>query len=747
MTLPRRLALLGPGVALAMALGPVAAAHAAVTGPTQTPSQPAGSFTPGLTLLNGTGGNPGGAEPSLAVDRHDNVYVSGPVGVPTGGCPFWTIHPGSFNAKGLPYEYDGTIDTDHASVGGGDCDISTGPNTDTANSARYDDVSVTSLSLGNLTSNTSTDGHTFQTPANSASQQVFGVDRQWQDADYGLGTGQGVHYLTVHDLATTNIDVAVSTDGGFQFTTNSLAIDLAHQGTATRPNGNHFGTIVHNPVNHKLYIPFIAPSSASDKVNHVVYVAEGTPNTTNPALPISWTDYTVYTGPANQTLDHIFPAISIDGAGRVYVAWAGDTASSATNRIQISHMAGVGNATAWTAPVFVDQGDNHSNMFPWLIAGQAGSVDVTWYGGQTVGSGAACPTSQSGQPNDTAGVANNCFNQWTTKFAQSMDNGNTFAVSDASALIHKGSICDQGTTCATSGGDRTLLDFFDMALDAAGGANIAYASDIGHPGTAEIDYTRQCSGTSATTGDTLSRSCAALLPPPPAAPTTTCDGAHVVTDPAGDATNPTGAGGTAPVDVTNVAFADAGPNITVTMSLVNLSQVPPPGTSDMFFYTTWVAPNGKRYGVQHVEPSAPSTYTLGEYNATSNQLTTGTTSAITGSFNQGPNGTVVFNVPKAKVGNPVVPVADGGTPAVSGPYAVTIVGEGASGTGLVFNQPADRAPTSGAGPAWSVCGNATVGGAPPAVPEAPVAALLPVVAAGLGGVLLLRRRHRLSALA
>ena len=708
---------------------------------------PATSFTPGLTLLNSDGGNPGGAEPSIAVDRHDNVYVSGPVGVPTGGCPVWTIHPGSLNAQGLPYEYDGTSDTDHGSVGGGDCDISTGPNPDATNAARYDDVSVSSLSLLNLTTNNTTDGHTFMTPANTVGTQIFGVDRQWQDADYGLGSGAGVHYLTVHDLATTNIDVAVSTDGGYVYTTNSTAIDATHQGTATGNNGNHFGTIVHNPVNHKLYIPFIAPSSPTDSVNHVVYVAEGTPGST-PQTPISWTDYTVYTGPADQTLDHIFPAISIDAAGRVYVAWAGDTTSSATNRIQISHMAVAGNATAWTPPVFVDGGANHSNMFPWLISGRDGNVDVTWYAGKTVGSGATCPSGQSGQPDDSAGVANNCFNQWRTRFAQSFDNGQTFTRSSATGLIHKGSICDQGTACTTSGGDRTLLDFFDMALDAAGGANIAYASDLKHPGTAEIDYTRQCTGRSATTGEAVSRGCDPLLPPPPPAPTSTCDGAHVVTDPAGDATNPTGAGGTDPVDVTNVAFADAGDNVDVTTTLVNASQVPPPGTTDEYYYVTWTGPDSTQYGVQHVEPGGG--YTVGEYDQTSNQLKSGTTTTITGSYTTGPNGTVVWHVPKNKIGNPTVPVAPGGMPAAGNPYAVTIVGEGALGTGLVFVQPADRAPNTGTGPSWSVCAAGTGGsgggdtGQPPdtSVPEVPYAALLPGAALALIGASLAWTRRR-----
>ncbi len=487
---------------------------------------PAAAFTPGLALLNDRDTTPGGAEPSIAVDSHDNVYVTGPVGVPTGGCPFWWVHPGTLDPdSGHAYTYQGTTDTDHESVGGGDCDVAT---QQSLGDGSFDELSVSSLSLANLTTNKSTDGGaTWSDPANPFGMQVFGVDRQWQATDQGLGA----QYLTTHDLATTNIQVAVSTDGGYTYVQNTPAIDAAHQGTATGNNGNHFGTTVVNQTTHKIYIPFIAPGSPSETVNHVVYIAEGTPDPTNPLAPISWTDYQVYAGPSDQTLDHIFPAIAIDGAGSVYVAWAGDTASSDTNRIQISHMVTPGDASAWTDPVFVDTGSDHANMFPWLMAGADGIVDVTWYGGSLTGGGTSCPDGRSGTADDSNGVANNCFLDWTTKFAQSTDGGQTFTVSDATGVMHTGSICDQGTACDLIGGDRTLLDFFDMDLDSAGGANIAYASDVDTPGTATIMYTRQCTGVSATTGLALSRSCDPLEPAPVAGPNGTTDGAQVVTDP------------------------------------------------------------------------------------------------------------------------------------------------------------------------------------------------------------------------
>src|SRR5689334_93602 len=75
------------------ASGSVTARHAATAATTA-----AFAFNPPLALLDGQGANTGAAEPSIDVDTPGNVYVTGPRGVPTGGCPFWTIHPGSFNS-------------------------------------------------------------------------------------------------------------------------------------------------------------------------------------------------------------------------------------------------------------------------------------------------------------------------------------------------------------------------------------------------------------------------------------------------------------------------------------------------------------------------------------------------------------------------------------------------------------------------------------------------------------------------
>ena len=183
-----------------------------------------------------------------------------------------------------------------------------------------------------------------------------------------------------------------------------------------------------------------------------------------------------------------------------------------------------------------------------------------------------------------------------------------------------------------------------------------------------------------------------------------CSGNDVVTDPAGDAHNPSGAGGTTDqADITGISFAKSGSNLIVTMTVKNLSSVPSAGTTFTAYHVAWTSSDGVTYATEFDAPDpAGLTYFWGQWDPSKNQLTTST--ATTGTFNQGPNGTITWVVPLSGVGNPMIPITDvNGTPAVTNPYGVTIAGEGVLGSGLVFTAPMDRAPNTGFGQKWAVC--------------------------------------------
>jgi hypothetical protein len=491
------------------------------------------------------------AEPSIEVDSHGQVYVSGPASLPFGGCPFWEVDLDLRTSA-----YRGTIDTDHEGVGGGDCDISLSDNP----SGTHDQVSVTSLWLGNLTSNTTSDGGATWAPvANPVSQQVFGVDRQWQASDRALDR----HYLTVHDLATTNIQSAVSIDGGYQYVQNTPAIDPTTTAQAlTSPvgirgtvgGGNSFGPTVIDPSTHKLYVPFVAPAGNTSELNGI-YLAEGDPCTPGPctpglpAGPITWTDHLAYAGPLTAGLGDNFPAVAIDGAGVVHLAWTGDAGKPATagsgqdaNRVFTIHSAPRQVAAgSWSTPQAVDPGTGNANVFPWLVAGSAGRVGLAWY------SSTLAPACVGPAPVDpSTDVNDDCRNVWSVSYASSANANDAAPSWDVSTVspgpIHNGAVCTGGLSCddptGTPTGTRVLLDFFDVAVDALGRPTIVYNSDVRVPGTADIRVTRQCTGTSLT-GVELVGGCGGGTDPTPSPTTggTACPGGGAgFLDKPGDAT-------------------------------------------------------------------------------------------------------------------------------------------------------------------------------------------------------------------
>ncbi len=685
------------------------AAFSAPRGVAAATTPPAFKFNPSMALLN-NGTATGAAEPTIKVDSAGHIYVTGPAGVPTGGCPWWKVHPNSLNSSGLPYDYLGTFDSFPSGTpfGGGDCDIATGG---LAPQGRYDNLALSSLSAASVTVNESPDGgKTLKTTPNPFGSLVPGDDRQWNAADTGLGQV----YMVVHDAATDNIQFGSSTDGGFTYTRPAIggtAIDFTTVPGAVA--NNYFGEPVIDPTTHFIYVPFLAGATAQDASNSVidtVYLAVGDPcaSSCTPGstlTDVSWTDYTVYGPQTGASFGYIFPSAAIDAAGNVYVSWSDDS------HVWISHSKTPAAGGPWSAPFEMDKGiRSHSNVMQWIVGGAPGVVDAVWYSAKLTGSGTTCPSGATGTPDDSNGVNNNCFDTWEVQFAQSRSHGTGFKYSDVNEQVHIGSLCTQGLNCSVNGGNRNLLDFFQVALDPAGAANIAYADDLS--GTINIEYTRQCTGLSATSSNQISYSCKAFLPPPKP-PSPVCGNpsnghlATVATDPSGDAINPTGGGGdTSPADVTQVQMQSDGTNLTTILTIANLAQDPPTpvaGTSDTYYYVAWET-GGTWWATLASEPQPDTTaFSYGQFDTSTNQLTTSNTAG--GSIATGSPGTISIQVPLSALGNPTIPVtkANKASAAVQNPVAVVVSGEGALGTGLVFTHPDDRGPNQGYGSSWAVC--------------------------------------------
>src|SRR5205807_7230986 len=270
-----------------------------------------------------------GLEPGDRVDSQGTIYVESIRGVP-GGVDLWRWSQpidGAPNSNGtLPFKYEGQPDNCGIygingggcvnnvgsstnlgiAPGGGDGDIAV--NAPDPNNSAIPNLALTSLTLapGVTATNSKNRGDTFFTPPNVVASLIPGDDRMWNDAVNDPSTA----YVAYHDLATFNIDVQRSNNGGLTYTAGAgEGID-----TATLPaagslsptdSANTAAQIkVDNsacPSKGNLYVAFTAPDNAIEN-NHgqpqrTVYV--GVPTDAGlGAATFTFTDHKVFASPA-----------------------------------------------------------------------------------------------------------------------------------------------------------------------------------------------------------------------------------------------------------------------------------------------------------------------------------------------------------------------------------------------------------------------------------------------------------------
>jgi hypothetical protein len=449
-----------------------------------------------------------GVEPGVRVDSQGTIYVESIRGVP-GGVDMWrwaASIDGAANKNGtLPFKYEGQPDNcgifwlsgggcvnnvgsptnPGVAPGGGDADIAV--NAPDPNNSAIPNLPFSSLTLApGVTATRSADrADNFFTPPNVVAALVPGDDRMWLDAVNDPLTV----YMNYHDVATFNIEVQRSVDGGLTYTNGvGEAIDAntlpAAGSIAPTDTGNVAAQIKVDNNTHScpsagnLYVLFSAPDNATENTNsgpqRTMYVGVSQ-DAKLAASTFTFTDYKVFTSPqgslgATHGNDNIFPALAVDDFGYVYAVWSDNSnifmASSANQGV------------SWTAPVRVNSGTTvgKANVFPWVAADANGHVVVTWLGG-----------SLAGESNDVAAMqptcsdgTMDCWAQWNAYAAETVDGHDAtpkFMQRTASDhVVHSGTVCTNGTGCS-SGDSRSLADFFQVALDPQHRANISYADD------------------------------------------------------------------------------------------------------------------------------------------------------------------------------------------------------------------------------------------------------------------------------
>jgi hypothetical protein len=404
---------------------------------------------------SGCGTNVDG-EPSAHVSKANLVEVGSEEGV-GGGSELWraTQVGGSTSADACQPAYSGQPNavTKGVAASGGDIDTAFAPVRSSSGTYR---LYVASLNLGSINVAVSNDdGKTFsQTPVQGGLPLD---DREWIAA-YGADTS----LLTYHDIASNNIDVLRSDNGGGLYTQIATAIPA----TDYKANNNELGNIVIDHVNSSptaggfwAYQSFVAPSTSSGSTYNEAFLAVSNDG------GHSWADKPIpcTTQFGGSGLGHNFPNVSVAPNGTLFYAVSNDTS------VYVASSSDHGDTWTCSTPVSTTA----QAIFPWIVATSAGE-DLVYYGS---------PTSGSGQT-------------WSVYFAQNPAQSVSGWTTTQLMPVHTGPVCEGGVSCT---GGRQLLDDFAVDTDQAGWAHIAYSHDSPDLGGSSTytGYAIQQSGTPA----------------------------------------------------------------------------------------------------------------------------------------------------------------------------------------------------------------------------------------------------------
>jgi hypothetical protein len=479
----------------------------------------AATFAPSVAIPNSDGRN----EPNMHVDSHNCIFAAAINGTSSAvaksadnGASF-----GSMKAIGM------------VGIGphGADCDITTIPKPD---HSRPDylytaDLGITSVHIGKSTDG----GNTFAEPGmnGSAGEAAPSSDRMWFAWDKNLpSAGDQTVYLMDHEAASETIRFAALTNDLAWSPPNDAmtAPELIAPPDSTIPN-TYPGRAFVLPTTDEVCGLFAASTVATNTMappfgkTPNAWLAIGPPPSAAGFPPGPFTDYPVFKGlldsPATapaaaitygNSIGNLWPSAAADSSGNIYAAWAmnnarvnaaqSDTGAPSTTFdiwMAVSHDGGKN----FYGPFKVSSGTGTS-IFPWITAGDAGRVDIVWYQSSSIGPPL---TADPSNPGSLTGGSNSMppGSTWNVMFAQSLnanDREPSFTVVQAGDhVMHTGSISTGGLTGIFN--DRSLGDFFEVAIGPDGLANIAYTDTSMSPN--DIAYLRQKSGPIALTNPTF----------------------------------------------------------------------------------------------------------------------------------------------------------------------------------------------------------------------------------------------------
>jgi hypothetical protein len=516
-------------------------------GPTPNPSFPTGGISFGAHTIVDPQRTEG--EPLVHIDKDGNIWETGPWGFSTAqgfvarstdnGDSFHIVSPNGLRPNPAP-------------AGGGDTDIIT----DDQGNAYFADLEGLAH-IGVAVSNDN--GNSWREDFVAA---MFPVDdRQWLAIDNGPSNGvsDNTVFLTYRQIP--GGSQVLSSPGSMG--AGDLVGGLVYMNAATTTfvgAGAPCGRLTFDPVSRNLYLPCV-------QGNHV-HVSKAY---VNPGQRIGLAFSSTDTPPSpGGSVGNLFASLTTDQAGNIYVAWVDTT----NNNVYLTVSTDAG--TSWSTPLQVNGDPANTNIMPWAIAGAAGTVDIVFYGTDVRGSPNNFP---SWLNNRVAATTVKWFVYFTQVQAATTLTPTIYQVRASEHPTDYGQICTGGLGCTTSGGDRTLADFFSVALDANGAARIVLNDLTNQHHGAALFELRQVAGPSAI-GTTLT-------PPFPNTGTG-------VADPSGDAQVPHyfpgGAGANQQaLDLTSLQISQPdSSHLRATLKLQSLlNLLPPTGSTGLLWLVRW----------------------------------------------------------------------------------------------------------------------------------------------------------------
>jgi len=174
--------------------------------------------------------------------------------------------------------------------------------------------------------------------------------------------------------------------------------------------------------------------------------------------------------PGGYLTGNLFAASALDRAGNVYAVWSeipSDADDNPTGPGAIKLAVSIDGAQTWSKPVTVSPSTLGNNVMPWIAAGDAGRIDIAWYG-------AAQATNANGAYGPDT-LDNGTWNVYLAQSLNALSATPSFTLAQVSDhQVKFGNISTQGLGGSP---DRSLGDFMQVTIGPKGQAVVSFVDD------------------------------------------------------------------------------------------------------------------------------------------------------------------------------------------------------------------------------------------------------------------------------